>query len=205
MLRPVLRTTTSSTPQNRNPFAGKGLAMSVALLLAPDHGHTVTELAAMTGATVSMASRVVRDLQARRLVVGDVTQGRRAAIRPRRRLYDEVADRWPQPVTWILGGRPSTEHPVGGSVALESLDIVYGVRPRVYIRRRNDLTRLLARCGGYEVVEPVAEWEIAVLDLDLPPGPVPPVILALELAGHPRGQETFETYRDVFEPHLPEE
>jgi hypothetical protein len=47
--------------------------------------------------------------------------------------------------------------------------------------------------GGALVSEPASEWEVAVLDLALPAGPVPLILAALELNGTPRGREILAT------------
>jgi hypothetical protein len=57
------------------------------------------------------------------------------------------------------------------------------------VRSRGEVLDLLALWGGSEGSRAAADWEITMLDIDLPIGVLPPQIAALELGADPRGQE----------------
>lgn len=185
------------TPDTRNPFAGKGLAVTTALLLRSGTPATLAQLAAMADASRSLVSMVVRTLVHLDLVSGEVVQGRAASVRARPELLDETALHWPAPVAWLQGGHvPAGVVRGGGELVKAHLGVLWDAPPRVYVRTRNDARRLMALAGGAAVSEPVAEWEIALVDYPFEAGPVPPLVLALELGRTPRGREHLRGVRD---------
>lgn len=179
-------------PPGRNPFGGKGLAVTLALLLEPRRRWTVTELARQAETSTAMASRVVRELVRSDLVVGSIRQGRRSEVGATADLMWATALHWPRPVAWVAGGRLPSDRPLGGGPALEHFGTQATSRPRLYVRSAEDVARLLARQGGALVSEPVADWEIVVVDFPLSAGIVPEVVAALELGATPRGREVLE-------------
>jgi hypothetical protein len=163
------------------------------LALSPGAPWSLTDLAVRAEASVSLASLVVRELNRQGLVAGEVTHGRRGTVRATRRLFDAVGAHWPIPIAWVRGGRLPDDRPLGGGSALHRTGVLSVGHSRVYLRSVNDLPALLAATGGALVSEPVADWEVAVLDLALPAGPVPLLVAALKLSGSPRGREILAT------------
>lgn len=185
------------TVQGRNPFAGKGLAVTVALLLHGERPQSVADLAERAEASRPLASQVVRRLRQLGLVVGDLSQGREGRLRPTADLLLEAGRHWPGPVASVIGGRPPVDAvPVGGGLALRRwIDTAWEAPPRLYVRRLDDAPGLLADAGGFLVSGGESDWEIAVVDFPFTAGPVPGLVSALELAATPRG-------REVLAPHL---
>lgn len=185
------------TVQGRNPFSGKGLAVTVALLLGQGEPQSVAELAERAEVSRPLASQVVRRLRQLGLVAGHVSQGREGQLRPTMELLTETGRHWPAPIASVIGGNPPTDDlPVGGGPALRSwMASAWEAPPRLYVRRLDDATAVLADGGGFLVSGGEAEWEIAVVDFPFAAGPVPALVGALELAATPRG-------RDVLAPRL---
>lgn len=183
-------------PDTRNPFGGKGLAVTLALLLQPRRAQSVAELADAAQASRALASMVVRELRRLDLVDGEVSQGRAGALRPTPALALEAAPHWPQPVASVIGGYPPLEqYPVGGGPAARGrLPDVWDPPPRVYVRSIDEARVLLAETGGHLVAGGAPDWEIAVVDFPFDPGLVPPVVVALELGASPRGREMLERH-----------
>lgn len=183
-------------PDTRNPFGGKGLAVTLALLLNPVRAQSVAELADAAQTSRALASMVVRELRHLRLVGGEVSQGRAGALRPTVALFLEAAQHWPQPVASVIGGHPPLDaYPVGGGPAARGrLPEVWDPPPRVYVRSPAQAQELLAESGGHLVAGGAADWEIAVVDFPFDPGPVPPVVVALELGSTPRGREMLDRH-----------
>lgn len=178
-------------PDTRNPYAGKGLAVTTSLLLGRGRPSTLAQLATMADVSRALVSMVVRYLaRFDDLVQGEVTQGRGARIAARPGLFHETSPHWPAPVVSLQGGRlPSDVVLGGGSIAKETLGVLWEAPPRVYVRTLDDARRLVALAGGAEVSAPVAEWDIAVVHFPFEPGPVPAIVAALELGRTPRGRE----------------
>lgn len=179
-------------PPGRNPFVGKGLAVTLAMLLEPGRRWSITELARRAEASTALASRVIRQLVRSDLVVGSIHQGRRSEVVATEALLWQTALHWPRPVAWVLGGRLPDDRPLGGGPALHRFGTQVEARPRIYVRSAEDIAGLLARHGGALVSEPVADWEIAVVDFPLQAGNVAEIIAALELGSTPRGREVLE-------------
>jgi len=74
--------------------------------------------------------------------------------------------------------------------------------PIRYVRDRAEAVALLGRWGGAWVSREVADYDICVLDVDLPTGLVPDGIVALELGGTPRGREVLEMHVAELVPEL---
>lgn len=185
------------TAHGRNPFAGKGLAVTVALLLHGERPQSVADLAERAEASRPLASQVVRRLRQLGLVVGELSQGREGRLRPTAELLLEAGRHWPGPVASVIGGQPPIDAvPVGGGPALPRwIDTPWEAPPRLYVRRLDDAPGLLADAGGFLVSGGEPDWEIAVVDFPFTAGPVPGLVSALELAATPRG-------REVLAPHL---
>lgn len=185
------------TVQGRNPFSGKGLAVTVALLLGQGEPQSVAELAERAEVSRPLASQVVRRLRQLGLVAGHVSQGREGQLRPTIELLTETGRHWPAPIASVIGGNPPTQDlPVGGGPALRSwMTSAWEAPPRLYVRRLDDATAVLADGGGFLVSGGEADWEIAVVDFPFAVGPLPALVSALELAASPRG-------RDVLAPRL---
>lgn len=179
----------------RNPFSGKGLAVTIALLERPAQRWTISALAERAEASRELVTKVVRHLHAQKLLDGDFAQGRRAYLAPKSRLIEATARSWPEPAVYVAGGRPPTTLPAGGDALGAILGVVWDARPRRYVRNKLALARVLAQAGGALVSEPAAEWEVSVVDFPFAPGPLPPLVAAVELASTPRG-------REVARPHL---
>lgn len=190
-------------PTNRNPYRGKGLRIPVALLLEPGREWTLRELAHATGVSDALASGVVKQLRQEGALPDDVVQGRRATLRATAPLLRRVAEHWPTPDLHVHAGRPpEAGHPIGGAAALEAAGFIAQGRPRVYVRSWEAADRLLARSGGEETTAATADWEVSVLDLDLPNGLLPGTIAALELGASPRGRRTLaERAASLLPPH----
>ena len=183
-------------PPSRNPWRGKGLAVTAALLVHPGRRWRLGELAGAAGASKAMASRVVRELVRLGVVDGDLHQGRAASLIARRDLARRAGANWPDPVAYIAGAAPDG-FPLGGGPAQEAAGLLPVSRTRVYLRSVEDAPRVLGLSGGALVSEPVADWELAVLDLDLPAGPLPAPLAAAELCRTPRGRETVESHPEL--------
>lgn len=184
-------------PDTRNPFAGKGLAVTTALLLGRGQPSTLAQLATTADVSRPLVSMVVRKLVQLDLVRGDVTQGRDAGVRARPELFDEAALHWPAPVASLQGGQVPPDAVLGGgALATEHLGVLWAAPPRAYVRKLADVSRLVALAGGAIVTEPVAEWQIAVAHYPFAPGPVPTIVAALELGRTPRGRELLAGVRD---------
>lgn len=198
-MQPRLSPAGPPAPETRNPFRGKGLAVSVALLLEPGKRWSLGELARVAEVSRPMAGMVVRRLRTLGLVAGEVVQGRVAAVRPTPELFWETAAHWAAtPVVPVVGGEvqvPVDRPRGGGAVIRATFGVPWEAVPRVYTRSFDALQPLLARSGGWWAGEQPADWEVAVVDFALPAGPVPPIVSALELATTPRGRETLA-------PHL---
>lgn len=162
-----------------------------ALLESPARAWSLRELADRAETSLALVTKVVRHLIADRPVVGDeVAQGRRARVTATRKLHAAVGAHWPEPSLYVLGSQPPPNLPVGGgTVVSAAVGVVWESRPRAYVRTKSELARVLARSGGAVVSEPAGEWEMCVVDYPFAPGPLPPLIAALELAGSPRGRE----------------
>ena len=174
----------------RNPFAGKGYGVTLALLLAAPAPLALVDLAAAAEASPTLVTRCVRALQAEGLVAGDIVQGREAAVVARQALFWAAAERWPAPAISVQGGTIPADLPVGGGRwPKKRLGVTATSPPCVYVRRQRDLGDLLSLTGGALVSEPVAAWQVAVVDYPFAPGPLPDVALALELGRTPRGRE----------------
>jgi hypothetical protein len=178
----------------RNPFRGKGLRIPVALLLDPARTWTLRALAEHTGASQALVSGVLQQLRRDgALPVDAVAHGRRAEVRATPALLLATAARWPTPDRYVWAGTvPDEDVTMGGTEAQSAAGFLALGRPRAYVRSDRDLIRLLARWGGLRGTEDVADWEITVLDIDLPIGLLPPQIAALELGADPRGREELE-------------
>jgi hypothetical protein len=184
-------------PDTRNPFAGKGLAVTTALLVGGGTPWSLGRLAEAADVSRPLVSKVVRKLIQLDLVAGEVEQGRDAAVRARPELFDETALHWPAPVASMQGGRPPSDDVArgGGELARERLGVLWQSPPRVYLRSLEVARRFVALAGGAVVSEPVAEWEIAVVHFPFEPGPVPTIVAALELGRTPRGRELLDEVR----------
>lgn len=193
---PSLAAPTLPEPSSRNPFSGKGLAISMTLLLGGGRQWSLAALAAAAGSSRALASRVVLELRRLGLVSGEVAQGRRASVQPVRGLFAAVLDHWPGAAGYVAGRLPR-DVPVGGGPALAAAGVPSDARPRVYVRSVDEARRLLALHGGALVTEPVADYEIAILDVGLEPGPVPPLLAALELGATPRGREILDGHPEL--------
>lgn len=179
----------------RNPFRGKGLGVTLALLLEPRRPWTLAELAFRAQVSRPMVTKVVESLRRRGLVTGDVHQGRRAAIRPTPDLFTATAVHWPRPALWIMGGTVPTALPTGGGNPISAaLGIPWDSQPRVYVRSRAMIRKVRAFHGGFLVSEPVGEWGITIVDFPLEPGPLPPLVAALELGDTSRGRQTLDDH-----------
>ncbi|MCB1005561.1 MAG: hypothetical protein KDB35_15360 [Acidimicrobiales bacterium] len=178
-------------PDTRNPFGGKGLAVTLALLLHPRRAQSIAELAENAQTSRPLASMVVRELRRLRLVDGEVSQGRAGTLRPKPELLYEAAPHWPTPVAAVMGGTPSlVDLPIGGGPAARSwLPSVWDPPPRAYVRSTDAVYELLSDTGGHLIAGGAADWEIAVVDYPFAPGVVPRVVVALELGATPRGRE----------------
>lgn len=177
----------------RNPFVGKGLSVTIALLSRAPGPARLVDLAADADASPTHVTRTVRALRAAGLVAGSVTQGRDAAVVATAALFWRAAEAWPAPAISLQGGTPPDDRPMGGGpVAAERFGIASTAPPCVYVRHRDELAGLVAMTGGALVSEPVAEWQVAVVDHPFDPGPLPDVALALELGRTPRGREELE-------------
>jgi hypothetical protein len=140
--------------------------------------------------SVALASGVVRQLRDDGALPDDVVQGRRATIRATPELLEATARRWPTPSYYVWAGTvPRDGVPMGGRPALATAGFIEQGRPRAYVRTARELDRLLGQWGGLPGTSAVADWEITVLDIDLPIGVLPPTIAGLELGADPRGQE----------------
>lgn len=183
-------------PETRNPFSGKGLAVTLALLLRAHHPQTIAELADRAQTSRALASMVVRELRRLDLVVGEVSQGRAGALRPSAALVIETALHWPPPIASVIGGQPLLdEHTVGGGPAVRGrLPAVWDPPPRVYVRSTDEVQALLAESGGHLVAGGVSDWEIAVVDFPFDRGPLPLVVVALEVGATPRGREMLDRH-----------
>lgn len=184
-------------PDTRNPFAGKGLAVTTALLLGRGRPSTLAQLATVADVSRPLVSMVVRKLVQLELVRGEVKQGRRARVGAHPDLVHQTALHWPAPVASMQGGTvPPDVVRGGGALAQEELGVLWDARPRIYVRTLDDARRLIALAGGAVVSEPVAEWEIAVVHFPFVPGPVPTLVAALELGRTPRGREVLAGVHD---------
>lgn len=187
-------------PATRNPFGGKGLRVSLALLLEP-RAWSVSELARAAEVSQPMVSLVVKELRQRSLVVGESTRGRAAQIRPASALLWETALHWPRPQAGVQGRLP-TDGPIGGGPAHGAAGLVTDAPPILYVRNRAEAAGVLGSWGGAWVSREVADYEVCVVDVHLPPGLVPDVIVALELGGTPRGREILRTHASQLVPEL---
>lgn len=174
----------------RNPFAGKGLAVTIELLLQAPASARLVDLAAGAGVSPAHVTRAVRSLRSDDLVEGSVTQGRDGAVVATEELFWRAAHAWPAPLISLQGGAPPDDRPMGGgAVAKTRFGITTTAPPCAYVRHRDELAGLVAMTGGVLVSEPVAEWQVAVVDYPFAAGPLPDVALALELGRTPRGRE----------------
>lgn len=182
-------------PETRNPFRGKGLAITLALLLHPAERWSLAQLADMAEVSRPLVSLVLRELRSRELVSGEVTRGRAAAVRARPELFWETSRSAHVPVLGVVGGRVPPDRPTGGGpVVSAGLGVPWQAPPRVYVRSVEEFPRVLARSGGWWAGDQPPDWEVAVVDSPLPPGPVPSILAALELGTTSRGRETLEAY-----------
>lgn len=189
------------TPQTRNPFAGKGLRVSFALLTPREWG--IRELAAHTEASPALVSMVLRELRQLDLVDGGVVQGRTATVQGTQRLARELALHWPTAEVGILGKLPA-DGTIGGGPAHRAVGITTMTKPRVYVRSVPDAKRVLAWWGGLTASPQAGDYELCILDVPLETGLVPPIVVALELGGTPRGRETLDTHAARLLEGLPE-
>lgn len=176
-------------PPRRNPFSGRAWAVVLAMLAEPRREWSVRGLAAETGVSAAHVSRVVASLIDERLVAGDVVHGRAARLRPRRALVRAAGKRWPAPIAYVQGRAPSDGVIVGGGPAEVVHGLVATSRPIIYVASRDELRRLLALWGGALVSEAASEWDAILMPNTLGPGPLPPAVLAAELASTARGRE----------------
>jgi len=184
-------------PDTRNPFAGKGLAVTTALLLRAGRAATLARLATDADVSRPLVSMVVRRLVQLALVDGEVSQGRGASVRARPALFDEAALHWPAPAVSLQGGQIPPDVVLGGGTrAADELGVIWDAPPLVYVRTLDDAQHLVALAGGALVTETVAEWQIAVAHYPFEPGPVPVLVAALELGRTPRGREVLAGVRD---------
>jgi len=188
-------------PQTRNPFVGKGLSVTVSLLLEP-RPWRIRDLSTHSGASLTLTSMVVRQLIRGGLVDGGVEQGKPATVRGTRRLARETALHWPMPEVGVLGALP-TDGPIGGGPAHEAAGVTTDVPPRRYVRTVEQAQAALALWGGALVSLDVADYELCIVDVALPEGLLPPTLVALELGGTPRGRETLEAHDDDLLGSLP--
>lgn len=174
----------------RNPFGGKGLAVTLALLLQPTEAQSIADLAAGAEASRPLASMVVRELRRLNLVAGEVKQGKQGELWPTPALLEETAAHWPAPIATVIGGQARETLPTGGGPAIQSLLLAnWEAPPRVYVRDLDAARRVLAESGGHLIGGGTGDWEIAVVDFPFCPGDVPPIVAALELGATPRGRE----------------
>jgi hypothetical protein len=194
-------------PEERNPFDGKGLAVTIALLLGDAEPQTLGQLAEVAEVSRPMVTKVINRLRRTHLVSGVVEQGSRAEVRATRRLFDETALNWPSPVANVLGRAPSVDAvPCGGGPALGSLvPATWDAPTRAYARTNDRARALLTDHGGQLVEGGLADWEIAVVDFPFPHGPLPPIIAALELGSNERGRELLARIRPALTGHWPSE
>jgi hypothetical protein len=82
----------------------------------------------------------------------------------------------------------------GGPAAAALVPATWDPPPRAYVRNRAGADRLLAEVGGHLVAGGMVDWELAIVDFPFAPGPLPPIIAAVELASTPRGREMFERH-----------
>lgn len=177
----------------RNPFAGKGLSVTIALLLRAPAAARLVDLAGDAGVSPTHVTRTVRALRAAGLVAGSVTQGRDGAVVATPALFWRAAEAWPAPVISLQGGAPPDHRPMGGgAVTAERFGIPSTAPPCAYVRHLDELPDLVALTGGALVSDAVADWQVAVVDHPFPAGPLPDVALALELGRTPRGREELE-------------
>jgi hypothetical protein len=208
------RTRTRRPSIARNPFGGKGLRVVVTLLMHPSERFTVTELATRAEVSQAMASGVIHQLRIDGALPDDGVQGRAAGLVASWDLLWHTALAWPAPDLGIVGP-PGSEQldrdgagerlgcVVGGRPAWRRAGLVAVGVPRVYVPRWHDLDRLLVHLGGTEVAsEDIADWTVSVLDLPVPPGPLPPLVAALELGTTARGRETLQAARPELLPLL---
>jgi hypothetical protein len=188
-------------PVTRNPFVGKGLRVTLSLLLEPREWR-IRDLAEHSEASPTLTSMVVRALIRLGLVDGAVEHGKPAAIRGTRRLAREAARYWPQPTVGVLGELPS-DGPIGGGPAHEAAGLATDAPPRRYVRSGDDARRILALWGGALVSLDVADYELCIVDAVLPDGLIPPTLVALELGATPRGRETLKAREDDLLGTLP--
>jgi hypothetical protein len=183
-------------PPERNPFTGKGLAVTVALLLGGATAQSLAQLAERADVSRSLVTLAMRQLLRTGLATGEVAQGRTSTVRPTRALLAEAAAHWPQPVALVVGRPPSEAMAaIGGGPAIQAfVPTTWEAPPRAYVRNRAAADALLADLGGHLVGGGVVDWELAVVDFPFAPGPVPPVIAALELGSTPRGREMLHRY-----------
>lgn len=174
----------------RNPFAGKGLAVTIELLLRAPASARLVDLAAGAEASPAHVTRIVRALRVADLVDGSVTQGRDGAVVATEALFWRAAEAWPAPLISLQGGSVPDDRPMGGGAAVTGrFGFTSTAPPCAYVRHRDELAGLVAMTGGVLVSEPVAEWQVAVVDYPFEAGPLPDVALALELGRTPRGRE----------------
>lgn len=178
-------------PDTRNPFAGKGLAVTLALLLRPTEPQSIADLATRAEVSRPLASKVVRELRRLELVAGEVRQGKQGELWPTPALLEETASHWPAPSATVVGGQARLESlPTGGGPTIRRLlSANWDAPPRVYVRDLDAARRVLAESGGHLIGGGTGDWEIAVVDFPFGPGEVPPVVAALELGATPRGRE----------------
>lgn len=188
-------------PPTRNPFVGKGLRVTLWLVLHP-RPWPIRDLAQEVRVSPSLASMVVRELRRRGLVDGAVEQGRPSSVRGTRRLAWELALHWPAPAVGVLGRLPQ-DGPIGGGPAHQAAGLVTTAVPRRYVRSAEDANVVLGAWGGLLVSPEAADYELCVVDASLDDGLVPPVVVALELGGTPRGRETLSAHADSLLGELP--
>jgi hypothetical protein len=196
-----------SLPEERSPFTGKGMAVTVALLLADTAPQSLAQLAEVAEVSRPFVTKVVNRLRRHSLVSGVVEQGSRACLVPTRALFDDAARHWPTPIARVLGRPPAADAvPCGGEPALGGLvPSTWDPPLRAYVRTKDDARHLLADYGGQLVEGGAAEWEIAVVDFPFRAGPVPRIVAALELGSTPRGRETLLPHRQALIGHWPSE
>lgn len=186
--RPVL-----PAAATRNPFAGKGLSVTIALLLRAPAAARLVDLAADADVSPTHATRTIRALRASGLVAGSVSQGRDGAVVATPPLFWRTSGAWPAPVISLQGGAPPDDRPMGGGrLAAGRFGIPSTAPPCAYVRHLDELADLVALAGGALVSEAVADWQVAVVDHPFETGPLPDVALALELGRTPRGREELE-------------
>lgn len=215
----MIRTPAEQTV-GRNPWQGRGLIVTATLLLGADRSWDVHELAAAADCSAAMVSQVITRLRAERLLDGESRRGRRAAIAPTRRLFWATAPYWPVPtVRWMTSNRTRVLResglPTSGGAMYRRNRLAVDAPPRLYVHTVDQIHDLIALHGGTFLPTGVrlgstrADAElIDIVEWHTPPGllgpPLPRLVVALEVAGDPRGDEVIAGHPELL-TSLPEE